>query len=99
MCEFCNDPNSQNTNRDIFHQDFAGFFSADAIEAAVRQAKAASSSSATEASTTRRRKNQRTNAELVDSTDSNITLTARKASDGDGQDDEDDGGDDDSDGT
>jgi hypothetical protein len=36
MCEFCNVPGS-NTNRDASHQDFAGFFSADAIEAAVRQ--------------------------------------------------------------
>lgn len=38
MCEFCNNPNA---NRDIYHSDFAGFFSADAIEAAVRQANAA----------------------------------------------------------
>ena len=38
MCEFCNDPRQQN-NRDIFHQDFAGFFSSDAIDAAVRQAR------------------------------------------------------------
>jgi hypothetical protein len=36
MCEFCNVPGN-NTNRDASHQDFAGFFSADAIEAAVRQ--------------------------------------------------------------
>ena len=39
MCEFCLDPNS-GTNRDQFHPSFAGFFSADAIEAAVRQANA-----------------------------------------------------------
>jgi hypothetical protein len=39
MCEFCNVPGS-NTNRDASHQDFAGFFSADAIEAAVRQVNA-----------------------------------------------------------
>ena len=39
MCEFCNLPGS-NTNRDAAHSDFAGFFSADAIEAAVRQANA-----------------------------------------------------------
>jgi hypothetical protein len=52
MCEFCLDPNSSSSsrggNRDAFHSDFAGFFSADAIEAAVRQAAAnvaASSSS------------------------------------------------------
>jgi hypothetical protein len=39
MCEFCNVPNS-NSNRDAFHSDFAGFFSADAIEAAVQQVNA-----------------------------------------------------------
>jgi hypothetical protein len=39
MCEFCNVPNS-NSNRDAFHSDFAGFFSADAIEAAVKQVNA-----------------------------------------------------------
>ena len=42
MCEFCSFPNQRGSNfeRDAFHSDFAGFFSADAIEAAVRQAKA-----------------------------------------------------------
>ena len=39
MCEFCNLPGNK-SNRDALHSDFAGFFSADAIEAAVRQAKA-----------------------------------------------------------
>ena len=39
MCEFCLFPSS-NANRDAQHSDFAGFFSADAIEAAVRQANA-----------------------------------------------------------
>jgi hypothetical protein len=39
MCEFCNDPQS-NENRDASHQDFAGFFSADAIDLAVQQANA-----------------------------------------------------------
>ena len=39
MCEFCNLP-SKGTERDAAHSDFAGFFSADAIEAAVRQANA-----------------------------------------------------------
>ena len=39
MCEFCVFPNGDN-NRDARHVDFAGFFSADAIEAAVRQANA-----------------------------------------------------------
>ena len=39
MCEFCSLPN-KGGNRDAFHSDFAGFFSADAIDAAVRQAKA-----------------------------------------------------------
>ena len=43
MCEFCNIPVDQN-NRDALHPDFAGFFSAEAIEAVVRQANAASSS-------------------------------------------------------
>jgi len=39
MCEFCNDPASNNNaNRDALHQDFAGFFSSTAIEAAVQQA-------------------------------------------------------------
>jgi len=39
MCEFCAFPNN-NTDRDATHSDFAGFFSADAINAAVQQAKA-----------------------------------------------------------
>lgn len=39
MCEFCLDPSGKN-NRDQFHPSFAGFFSADAIEAAVRQVNA-----------------------------------------------------------
>jgi len=39
MCEFCSDPTGT-TNRDQFHPSFAGFFSADAIDAAVRQANA-----------------------------------------------------------
>lgn len=38
MCEFCLDPSSG--DRDQFHPSFAGFFSADAINAAVRQANA-----------------------------------------------------------
>lgn len=37
MCEFCNLPGS-NSNRDQQHSDFAGFFSADAINLAVQQA-------------------------------------------------------------
>lgn len=45
MCEFCNDPSTFNTNnRDAAHHDFAGFFSADAITAAVAQANASSTS-------------------------------------------------------
>jgi hypothetical protein len=39
MCEFCSIPTKGGADRDAFHSDFAGFFSADAIEAAVRQAK------------------------------------------------------------
>jgi hypothetical protein len=42
MCEFCSNPadfNNRN-NRDSTHSDFAGFFSAVAIEAAVRQSHA-----------------------------------------------------------
>ena len=35
MCEFCNNPFG---NRDAQHVEFAGFFTVDAIEAAVRQA-------------------------------------------------------------
>lgn len=39
MCEFCSfGPNSNKTDRDSTHPVFSGFFSADAIEAAVRQA-------------------------------------------------------------
>ena len=38
MCEFCLFPTGG--DRDAQHSDFAGFFSADAIEAAVRQANA-----------------------------------------------------------
>jgi hypothetical protein len=41
MCEFCSNPNS---NNDANHIDFAGFFSAEAIEAAVRKANANRSS-------------------------------------------------------
>ena len=37
MCEFCNNPAEFETNRDWFHSDFAGFFSADPIQAAVEQ--------------------------------------------------------------
>jgi hypothetical protein len=40
MCEYCNNPFSQkNSNSDEHHIEFAGFFSADAITAAVQQAK------------------------------------------------------------
>lgn len=39
MCEFCNNPADQK-NRDATHLDFAGFFSSEAIDAAVRQANA-----------------------------------------------------------
>lgn len=39
MCEFCLNPN-QSGDRDADHIDFAGFFSPDAIERAVRQANA-----------------------------------------------------------
>ena len=39
MCEFCSfGPNSNNDDKDSRHFDFAGFFSADAINAAVAQA-------------------------------------------------------------
>jgi hypothetical protein len=38
MCEFCSfGPNSKNTDRDSTNPVFSGFFSADAIEAAVRK--------------------------------------------------------------
>jgi hypothetical protein len=37
MCEFCLDPN-RSGDRDAEHVDFAGFFSPDAIDRAVRQA-------------------------------------------------------------
>lgn len=39
MCEFCSfGPNSKKADRDSTNPVFSGFFSADAIEAAVRQA-------------------------------------------------------------
>jgi hypothetical protein len=38
MCEFCSLPGANNTNRDAQHSDFVGFFSSDAIDAAIRQA-------------------------------------------------------------
>lgn len=39
MCEFCSfGPNTNNQDQDSSHPDFAGFFSASAIEAAVRHA-------------------------------------------------------------
>jgi hypothetical protein len=38
MCEFCNNPVGANNNKDSNHPAFAGFFSADAIQAAVAQA-------------------------------------------------------------
>jgi hypothetical protein len=37
MCEFCNNP-FDTTNKDSKHIEFAGFFSTDAINAAVSQA-------------------------------------------------------------
>jgi len=39
MCEFCNNPFSNSNNSDAHRVEFAGFFSAAAIDAAVRQAK------------------------------------------------------------
>lgn len=40
MCEFCSfGPNSKTQDRDQSNPSFSGFFSAEAIEAAVRQAK------------------------------------------------------------
>lgn len=39
MCEFCSGE-SNSASRDVHHSDFAGFFSAEAIDAAVRQANA-----------------------------------------------------------
>ena len=41
MCEFCSNPFSSE-DREASHSDFAGFFSADAIEAALRKYKDAS---------------------------------------------------------
>jgi hypothetical protein len=40
MCEFGNNPNINNHDRDSTDPSFDGFFSAEAIEAAVRQASA-----------------------------------------------------------
>lgn len=50
MCEFCNLPNKGGPDRDTLHSDFAGFFSADAIDAAVKQANASRTSTTTEKS-------------------------------------------------
>ena len=44
MCEFCSGPNTLEHGRDQQDASFAGFFSSDAIDAAVRQAKSSSSS-------------------------------------------------------
>jgi len=38
MCEFCSGPNTLEHGRDQQDASFAGFFSSDAIDAAVRQA-------------------------------------------------------------
>ena len=38
MCEFCSGPNNYEHGRDQQDASFAGFFSSDAIDAAVRQA-------------------------------------------------------------
>lgn len=40
MCEFCLNPNLRQGDRDALNPSFAGFFSPEAIEAAVRQANA-----------------------------------------------------------
>jgi hypothetical protein len=45
MCEYCNNPFS---NKDAQHVEFAGFFSAAAIDAAVRQAQAAANDDTSE---------------------------------------------------
>jgi hypothetical protein len=40
MCEFCSYGPNSTTDPDARHEQFAGFFSVDAIDAAVRQAQA-----------------------------------------------------------
>jgi len=45
MCEFCSLPLS-NDEREALHQDFAGFFSSAAIDAAVKEANALQQSQA-----------------------------------------------------
>lgn len=45
MCEFCSGPNNLEHGRDQQDASFAGFFSSDAIDAAVRQANTSSRSS------------------------------------------------------
>jgi hypothetical protein len=45
MCEFCNNPSSNSKNSDSRQPAFAGFFSVDAIDAAVRQAAALNAAS------------------------------------------------------
>ena len=43
MCEFCLDPTSPGVDKDSKHQDFAGFFCATAIEAAIGSVNAGAS--------------------------------------------------------
>ena len=51
MCEFCNNPLSNKQNdKDARHVEFAGFFSSDAIDAAIRQTAAAATKSRQDAS-------------------------------------------------
>ena len=62
MCEFCLDPSSRNrrhrkNNPDAFHSDFAGFFSGQAIEAALKQAAAVANVAA--ASSSKKRGNNK----------------------------------------
>ena len=52
MCEFCNNPlsNNKQNDKDAQHVEFAGFFSSDAIDAAIRQTAAAATKSRQDAS-------------------------------------------------
>ena len=60
MCEFCANPPGKNT--DAQHVDFAGFFTPDAIEAAVQQAKAERATQRQERRRRRRRRGGGNNA-------------------------------------
>lgn len=94
MCEFCSfGPNSKNQDRDSSNPVFSGFFSADAIEAAVRQA--------TQEQEQKRRQRKAEKQQEIDNNNGlrNSGELSLPDSDGSGQFDEDEVIDEDDDGT